>query len=576
MKKRYFILYFLLLQNLFFLKGQPKKDSLFISPLKIPLLITGGFAELRANHIHSGIDLSTKSEIGQPVYAAANGFISRIKVEAGGFGKAVYIDHPSGYTTVYAHLDAFRDDIAEYVRNQQYAVQKFSVDLFPEKDRFIIKQGDSIAFSGNSGGSTGPHLHFEIRDMLSQKPVSPLQFRLPVKDTIAPCIYNVAIYPVSSNSNVFGQARKVIIPVAVKNDSLTLSSSDTILINGNIGIGAEVFDGFNNAATKTGVYRLSLYLDSKLYFQNQLSTFSFSETRYVNSMIDYEEYFNNRKKIIKFFLDPNNKLSTYTYKINNGLLNFNDTIVHAVKIEIQDAYGNSNSLSFFLKQQSLISSITKETMDSCTQILRYQAKNEFRTDSVRLVVPDGALYKDFCLKFKTLKPRKDFYSNVFCLQDIATPFQSAVELYIRPLGKYSKIESKGIIARLDERYNAYSIGGTFDNGFIRAKTYMLGCFTILLDTISPKIRELRNFTTKYNNKEYIAFRITDNLSGIKEYRGYIDGKWALFEYDAKNDIIMHMIDKERFTYTPSTKIKIVAIDEKENTASLVTRYRPLR
>lgn len=412
--------------------------------------------------------------------------------------------------------------------------------------------------------------------MVSQKPVSPLLFRLAIKDTIAPYIYNVAIYPISAGSKVFGLAQKAIIPTAFKKDSFSLSGSDTIIVTGNIGIGAEVFDGFNDAAAKTGVYRLNLYIDSKLYFQNQLSTFSFSETRYVNSMIDYTEYFNNRKKIIKFFIEPNNKLSTYTYKINSGLVNFNDTIAHPVKIEIQDAYGNSNSLSFFLKQQSLSASNAKETMDSCTQIMRYQAKNEFRTDSVRLVVPDGALYKDFCLQFKTLKPRKDFCSNVFCMQDIATPFQNAVELSVKPFENYTRVKTKGIIVRLDERYNAYSIGGTYDNGFVKAKTYVLGCFTVLLDTISPKIRELKNFSTKYNNKEYIAFKITDNLSGLKEYKGYIDGKWALFEYDAKNDMIIHVVDKKRFSYTPSTKIKIVAIDEKENTASLVTRYRPLR
>jgi len=577
MKKSWLLIIILTKISINFIYGQNLTDSLFISPIKIPLKVSGGFGELRSNHIHSGVDFRTNSKIGEPVYASANGFISRIKVEPGGYGKAVYIEHPSGYTTVYAHLDAFREDINAYVRKNQYEVQKFPVDLFPEKNEILIKQGDIIAFSGNSGGSSGPHLHFEFRDTKTQMPIHPFIFKIPVKDTSAPSFYSLEFYPLSGKSKINGRSKKLTSPVII-NKRVFLSKLDTIKITGPIGIGTEVFDAIDTGSNKTGYFSLQMDLDSVTIFRNEISSFGFNETRYVNSLIDYREYFNTGKKISKLFIDPNNKLSTYRENINRGIIDISDTLPHKIKITATDVSKNSSTISFIIKLDKKKYPETKITTDTCTRLFSYKTDNSYRTDSFKLYIPDNALYTDYCFKYFTLPQKSGYYSKIYQVKEYDTPFQYPIEISIKPSGISDSLLKKAIIARLDENNFAYSIGGIFENNFLKAKTYFLGNFTIIIDTIAPKISPLRNFTTEYQGirKEYIAFKITDNLSGIRIYSGFINDQWALFEYDAKNNLLTHQLDSSRFEYSTETNIKIEVSDLKDNVSSFTTKFKPIK
>jgi hypothetical protein len=552
--------------------GQPTNSALFGPPLKIPLNISGGFGEIRTNHIHSGVDFRTGGEIGKTVISSADGFISRIKIEPGGFGKAIYIDHPEGYTTVYAHLDALRADINEFVKQKQYDNQLFPLDVFPKKTDFVIKRGDSIGFSGNSGSSQGPHLHFEIRETVKQSPLQPLLFKFPVLDTRPPSFYSLSVYPLSKQSMIAGNNRKIYLPVIRIGKNYTIKN-EIITFSGPIGFGTEVFDAIDSNASRTGIYMLIMKIDSAVVYKKEIASFSFAESRYINSMIDYAEYIKSRKKTTKLYVDPNNKLSLYKTLVNKGIVDFRDSLVHQVEITAFDTYGNKSSLIFKVRFKD--SPVAKELSDTCQRTLPFNKENTFTRDSFRVVIPLNALYNDLCLKFSERPQRVGYNSKIYQIGDSSIPFQFPFEISIKPTGLTPALMEKALLVRLDN--NALiNIGGTAEKDYIKGRTYIMGSFAVTLDTTPPRIAFAHGFSTYYQGirKTYIAFKITDNLSRIRDYSGFIDGQWALFEYDAKRNLLIHELDTKRFRYTGNTSIRIEVSDSKNNKSTLQTKYRP--
>lgn len=341
-----FLIRFFIFSTLFYstLNDIPKDKSIFISPLKIPQLLSANFGELRIDHFHSGLDIKTQSVTGKEVVASASGYIYRISVSPGGFGNAIYIRHPSGYSTVYGHLDRFATKIEDYVKQQQYAKKSFQIVLYPEKEEFPVKQGELIGYSGNSGSSGGPHLHFEIRKSDNEKPINPLLFEFGIADNIKPVIEKLFIYPINRHTVINDQNRIKKINVTGGQGVYSVTQENEISISGLAGFGIKAYDMLNDSPNKVAVYSIELSIDSTSVFKYVMDGFSFDESRYINSHIDYETYMKDNIYIERAFVLPDDRLSVYKNVINRGLFNFNDDKLHYAKIIVTDANNNKSVL----------------------------------------------------------------------------------------------------------------------------------------------------------------------------------------------------------------------------------------
>jgi hypothetical protein len=294
------------------------QNSYYGDPLKIPMFLSGSFAELRSNHFHSGIDIKTQGISGFPVYAVADGFVSRISVSPSGFGKALYIDHPNGTTSVYGHLDHFSSEIQKYVTEKQYELKSFKVDLNVPALIFPVKKGQEVARSGNTGSSGGPHLHFEIRDTESEEPLNPLDYGFPIKDQIPPRIFSLLVVPLSDTSHVAFGSQPVSYPIVYSTDHYIVKDNIVIPLYGPVGFAIQANDFMDGTNNKCGISSMNLTIDDDSRFAYHLTRFAFDDSRFINSHIVYDEYVKTQRRYVKAWIDPGNRLPVYTYDLSQG------------------------------------------------------------------------------------------------------------------------------------------------------------------------------------------------------------------------------------------------------------------
>ncbi len=316
--KKILLLFYIGFSNLF-IYSQLKNDSaIFQSPVDFPIYLAGNFGEIRAEHFHAGIDIKTQGVEGKKIYSIDDGYISRIKITANGYGKTIYIEHPNGYTSVYGHLRDFAPEINKRVKDIQYQNKKFEVDYFPPKDEFQFKKGEIIAYSGNTGQSSGPHLHFEIRDSRNQDPLNPLLFNFPIKDDIAPVFNSLFIYPATKYSLINGLYQPAFYSLIKENESYKIN--DTINLSGRFYFGYEINDFLNDSKNRCGIYTLSVLINNQEAYHHKIDRISFSEMGYVRSHIDYSERIRSKKTIQRTYIAPNNKLSIYKMFMETNLI----------------------------------------------------------------------------------------------------------------------------------------------------------------------------------------------------------------------------------------------------------------
>ena len=542
-----------------------KDNTTFISPVKIPLLLSANFGELRIDHYHSGLDIKTQGAIGKEVVASADGSIYRISVSPGGFGKALYVRHASGYSTVYGHLDRFTPAVDEYVTSQQYEKKSFLVTLFPARDKFPVKQGEVIAYSGNSGSSAGPHLHYEIRKSENEMPVNPLKFDFGTGDNIEPIFDKLAIYPINRYSFINGKQSIKKMEVSGGHGNYYIPKENYIVISGLAGFGIKAYDLLNDSYNKCAVYSIELRIDSIPVYKYTMDEFSFNESRYINSHIDYETYMRENVYFERAFILPNDKLGNYKDAVNRGIFNFRDDTTHKIQIIIEDAHFNISTLSFNVRSKSEKPQTIERVSDKNLKIMPYNRTNRFIDENIAVTIPSGALYDTIHFIYKKNMGNSQMLSDVHEIHNKYTPVHKPIVISIKPSEIPSGKESKMMVVQLAEDLKKGALNSTWKDGYLTAEASSFGNFFIGIDTIAPAISANGLVSgADLSGKREIRIKINDEFSGIKSYEPTIDGNWVLFEYDQKNNAIIHKFDEKRIKKNSKHSLFLKVTDNKDN------------
>jgi len=513
----------------------------FRSPLDIPLLLSGNFGELRNNHFHSGLDIKTQGVEGKNVYAIADGYVSRIKIMPNGYGKIIYIDHPNGYTSTYAHLQQFKGKIAEEIKRYQYEKESFEIDYFPPDTLLRVKKGDIIALSGNSGSSGGPHLHFEIRETATEFAINPLLFGFDIKDNIPPVIKSISVFPLNDTSFVNNRNVTQEFNAVKSNGNYQVLSS--ISAYGLIGVGINSSDQQSGASNQNGTYSVMLFDNNELFYKTELSSFHFNHNRAMNSFIDYELYHRKKIRYQRSYVEPNNPLTVYKEKKNSGSMLVKDNEARTINLIVGDLNKNTSMLSFTIhgKKPELIETSTiKAKVDT---VLNCFIENTLDKHNIIVTFPKGVLYSDLHLQFQEKPALKSSLTPVYQIHNGYTPIHDVIEVSIKPGRITDEQRKKAVIVNIDQNGTIFSRGGEWRNNYLTAKSKLLGGYTIMLDTVAPHINPVNIFPNKNMSANWsITATISDNLSGIKTYRAEIDGKWILMDYDGKTAKLTHEFD----------------------------------
>jgi len=535
------------------LNAQNQKNFNYHTPINNPYKLSGNFGELRSNHFHSGIDIKTNGQIGKKLYAIEAGYISRIVVKANGYGKAIYINHPDGNTSVYAHLNRFSKSTRNYVKSIQYKKESFEVDIYLPQNKITVEKGEIIGFSGNTGGSSGPHLHFEIRETTKQIPQNPLLYNFHIEDNRAPKILNTYLYQADISKNTANYSNT---------GNLSLHNNDTVTVLYPFALGIETFDFFNLAPNRCIPYEVELKIDSITSYSFKLNEIPFSESRYVNAHMDYQLKINNKKKVHRLHLLPNNKLNIYEKVINNGIVLFKDSLIHKGEIIVKDLANNSTTLTFWFKG-------TLNNILSNINFAKYSDTINVNFANSNIHLKENTLYQDHKIKIDTFKLKSGELFQEYKIADKSIPVHKKFELefYIPKNINDSLKHYLSIYCKNDEEYDFVDCIITDDK--ITATPKEFGIFTIKADTVPPTIKPLK----RRKNRKSLRFIIKDNLSGINKYKGFIDGKWALFEYDKKNDLLIYYFDKQKIKPRTLHKLKLIITDKQNNQTVHTQNFR---
>jgi hypothetical protein len=537
----------------------------FRSPLDISLHLSGTFGELRNNHFHAGVDIKTKRKTGFPVYATADGYVSRIKVAIWGYGKAIYISHPNGYTSVYAHLSKFGDGIQEYVKNIQYQKESYETgNIYPLENEIVIKKGQVIAYTGRTGGFVAPHLHYEIRDTKTEHIINPLLFGLKIQDSIAPRINKLIAYPIGEGSRINRSVKKQ--TLAIKKDSLNNYRTNRISASGSIGFGINVYDLLGKELNKNGVYSIEMKVNGKRHYYHDVETFSFAESKYINLLIDYPYFATYKNRIQKTFREKETKLSIYEDLVKDGFVDVKEGFSYKVEIIAKDFKGNRSSVKIPIIGVKSESILLQEKDTTNYKILKNKFQ-KFTEGGVTVAFPKNTFYKDIFIDFSVNEKLATIHKPTIPLNKSFTiTFDSTM---------YRKSEVNNIyIANINNKKYPYYQNTRKREDKLFTTTKTLGKYTLLIDNELPKIYNLNfknnNWISKLN---YLTIKISDTQSGIKSYEAFIDDEWILMEYDVKKKKLSYNFSDKKLVGSKHI-FKLVVSDNVGNTNTYnATFYR---
>lgn len=556
---RFLIFYFLFSWSLVAQTLYPK--DYFSPPLDIPMQLSGNFGELRPNHFHAGFDFKTQQKEGLKVYASADGYVSRIKISTFGNGKTIYINHPNGYTTVYAHLQKAVGPIQDFISQTHYKEQAFEIEMYLKPGEIPIKKGEWIALSGNTGASEGPHLHYEIRDTQSEYIINPLHFGFDfgIKDTKKPTLSGLYVYPLFSTT-VNKSQRPIVLNYSLQKDGTYLA--DKIIANGPIGFGITTDDYDDVSFNKNGAYSVKSFFNGHPSFGFQFDTYSFDDMRYVNALIDYAKYKKTSQRVQKLFMNSKYNLPFIMTNETKGQIIPVPNLDGLYRIEVGDYFGNTTLVSIPIQYDTTPVILPAESPTS-KYLIRSTKDNIFEKENTSVFFPAGTFYDDFTLNF-------DVRNSILYLHDDSVPAHTNFIVSISNSKLSNEKMDKTYVARIDGEKLIYNSTYRKDSIF-SSKVKTLGKYKLVTDTLAPKISILKPIEGKWVSQNVIQLQISDSGSGIKTYNGYLNGKWVLFEYDNKTNTISHYFN-DKFLLNGTNELKVIVTDAMGNSATFETQF----
>lgn len=528
-------------------------------PLNIPLVLSANFGELRPNHFHSGIDFKTQGVINKPVYSIEDGHVSRILVSPGGYGLALYIVHPStGEESVYGHLNKFIPEITDYVKQKQYEQKQYRVDLKLGESIFPVHKGDLIAYSGNTGSSGGPHLHFEIRDSKTQRALDVIPFYKEfIKDTKVPHVRGIAIYPLEDEGVLNGSTSIFRQSISLQKSGVYSAIADKLYAWGKIGFGIHANDYMDNTNNIYGVKSVKLFCDSLEVFSFNMESVDFDTSKMINSLTDYDYWYRRKIFYMKSFLEKGNTLDCVQAR-NGGYVDVCEERTYNMRYDLEDVHGNISSYSFEIIGQRQDISLSR----ACAMYMSWDKNNYYVNSDFTLIIPPYSLYDDLCFSLEK-KNTAEYCSKIYQVNDRYIPLDKSAYLKLKLTSDTLQNKQQYGVVTIDGKRTVW-IGGRYQDGFVSVNISRLGnTYAVTTDTELPQILPVSQ--DKWLSAKRIQIKVTDNLSGIVSCNGTIDGEFVLFEHDVKSPIYTYLFDTDRLG-RGKHKLEFTAIDGAGNKA----------
>lgn len=495
-------------------------------PLNIPIELAASFGEVRENHFHMGLDIRTDGRENLPVYAVADGFVSRVSVEESGYGNAMYITHPNGITTVYGHLNHFMDGVETYVRQKQYRDKCWQQDIRFTPGMFAVKKGDIIGLSGNTGNTEGPHLHFEMRDTKTGFNINPLLNGIVIPDNIAPAIH--ALYWYDASRSIYTTVANKI-NIKEGNNGYTTSANVTVVNSQYISFGISAVDKNTISKYHLGIYKMQLYVDGIPQFSFSIDRFNGSDVRYVNACIDYSSWVQYSRCIQLLRILPGNHLPVFSNSPGSGIIHLKDKKNHHFKITVSDAAGNTSAVQGMIQFNGAAQMPVRYKNN--TRLLLPGKAAHFVTQNAVIDFTNRAVYDT--LPLAVTEEMGDDYnaaSRAVFLHDATVPVHDSIKIQLKTNLPSKSSLRKHVVILLTNEKHSIPIKGTWMGDYMFGYCMEFGRVQLVIDTVSPVIsmQEGNDHSFKDSDKGlHISYH--DNMGEAYFFRAELDGHWIMFE-----------------------------------------------